>query len=697
MVLTPDQKAVVAVAKDLRKSKLPHGCKACLGHATTIDFTQPAPHAEAECLSAQCARCGRPEDHHDSACTSPTSTWPAFTEAEQASMEAGWNLSKGPAPSFWRVAKACTKAGREKRVGEATLALRSTPRNVPGTINTPNTTDGTSTTNQSAPVKTSDLKFFTKQYPKITINDEPKTHMEHAKDMIKGDQMNSIVGLRLDNESVLNVKSAKAVAVVQTIKDHLDLRGGAGSQNIHPLRTTQASATSIASRKKVLSNHYPLIINKGVKLHHYTVVLTSKPKIGKKRRVVVAAGNATADDNVEENAGINLEPAADVEPAPLPQGEEAGAAPGLIDQAIADLAAMQAVVAQDERRLANDAPAEPPNDVEIEGDVLPDALDDDPSEDTETSSGDSTKKASRPIKRMVVSEVLHQCPEFKTNTKNLATDFLDTVVSWMDLFPTTISLDPQSGKGIVWEGTVSLRPDSTDDKKTYGVRVIRQAVVDLDEFNAHIRGEGNVDAIRYNIEKVTKLLNIFVSRHVYQNAGYSEFEEDVAHSNQPVGKGKSKGKGKGKGKGKEKETSAYTFKHMGDKYFATNSESSLGDNGHFKGLFSALRGFTTKVVPGMGTAFLNINVCASAFFRPMSVADYLLQFWKIDPDMGKRLLRRVRVYIMLERKYNHLNVPGARIKTIQDFGEKSQIPDFTNNETGVSMPVEKHLFDGKWQ
>ncbi|QDS76065.1 hypothetical protein FKW77_005771 [Venturia effusa] len=706
------EKAVVATAKNLRKEKSALGCKACLGRPTVNDLSQPAPHAEANCSSAHCARCGQEEDHHDSACLSPTAAWPAFTEDEQASMEAGWNLSKGLSPSFWKGAKACTKAAREKREEVARQAERNRPKGLADTGTTSKTPGVSSALIRQASSKKVDTKFFTTHYPKITMDDTPKLDKEPDKEMADEAEMNSIVGLRLRNESTLQVKNAQEIAAVQTIKHELDQSGREGSQDFYPLRTTSATPVSMAtgpdSRNPVFSNHYPLQIVKGVKLHHYTVVLTSKPKIGDRGKSPSANSTSPAAHGVQANAetGHDL---ADSQSSTAGLVEARRPSFHHIDEQIAKFDAIQAALDEDKRGLEAPVSAgsetavvvapfiSPPVPAEntehnlsasapvVESGTPPDAPSDDSFENVQTYSGDTTKKASRAIKRIVVSEVLRQCPELKANTKNLATDFFDTIVSWMDVFPEANSCDSNTSKAVVWEDTVQLRPNSNEDKKVYGVRIIRQPVVNVDDLNAHVMGEGSEDAIRCNVEKTTKLLNIFVSRHVYQNAGYSEFEEtgaDLGHAT-----------GKRKAKAQARKTDGHTFKHMGDKYFATNSCVSL-KGGDFGGLFSALKGFTTKVVPGMGNVYLNINVCASAFYSPMTVAEFLkILHANGKLEVGEKLLRRVRVYINSERKYDHLNTSGARFKTIRGFGGVGVVPVFTNDKTNVSKPVSQHLLD----
>jgi hypothetical protein len=312
------------------------------------------------------------------------------------------------------------------------------------------------------------------------------------------------------------------------------------------------------------------------------------------------------------------------------------------------------------------------------------------SESVGAGTDESTPRSSRAIKRMVISQLLRQCNELQQNANHLATDFIQTIVSWKDLFP-----DAQSDE--VYQGTVHLRPESAKNKKTFQVTIKRQDTIALDTFKQHVEGVVTQAAITCNTSKIAELLSIFVSRHVSQNAGYSEYETPINESRQSTTKGAGKLKSD-----VPVERSEYTFKQIGTKYFATEQFKTLDcderDNVTPLGTaFCAMRGFNTNIVSGMGQAFLNVNVCASAFFKCLTVAQFFDLFAAESTlELGKRLLSRVRVYIVEDRKGTFLNDASARIKTIQSFEREENIPTFKDKKTKMDTTVKDYLLNSEF-
>lgn len=66
--------------------------------------------------------------------------------------------------------------------------------------------------------------------------------------------------------------------------------------------------------------------------------------------------------------------------------------------------------------------------------------------------------------------------------------------------------------------------------------------------------------------------------------------------------------------------------------------------------FYAMRGFYTNIVSDTSNAVFNINVCACAFYSPITVAEFLTYFKDMDLEpQAKSMLSGIRVYISDER------------------------------------------------
>jgi eukaryotic translation initiation factor 2C len=91
-----------------------------------------------------------------------------------------------------------------------------------------------------------------------------------------------------------------------------------------------------------------------------------------------------------------------------------------------------------------------------------------------------------------------------------------------------------------------------------------------------------------------------------------------------------------------------------------------------------MRGYFYTVKPGMGKLLLNINAATSAFYTPMTVAEFMKDD-TFAPHEREGVLTNLRVHIEYDRKapknpkdrerIARLNKPQARIKTIKGFGK----------------------------
>jgi hypothetical protein len=113
--------------------------------------------------------------------------------------------------------------------------------------------------------------------------------------------------------------------------------------------------------------------------------------------------------------------------------------------------------------------------------------DNDQEEGDEDNDKPSTTRLSRHVKKMIILRLLDQCDYLKSKANYLATDFVQNIVSWKELFPIDVSEQTV---------TIELRPDSTNDRKCFGIKVKRQYPIYLGLFHDHLMGKA--EAINCN-------------------------------------------------------------------------------------------------------------------------------------------------------------------------------------------------------
>lgn len=162
---------------------------------------------------------------------------------------------------------------------------------------------------------------------------------------------------------------------------------------------TVKPATSSTPAQSVTSNHFRLEIEKGISIYHYMVTMAPK-----------------ADD------GREVESMNDPELQLLNRDED-GLEHG-----------------SPENNLGHDSE----DDLDINPEI----------EKVES------KGCSRAIKKMVISKLLDRCSKLRDKSKQFATEFVETLVPWKELFP-----EFGQPRDRAWKGTVALRPESDKDRK----------------------------------------------------------------------------------------------------------------------------------------------------------------------------------------------------------------------------------------
>ncbi|KAI4636318.1 hypothetical protein J4E83_001272 [Alternaria metachromatica] len=115
------------------------------------------------------------------------------------------------------------------------------------------------------------------------------------------------------------------------------------------------------------------------------------------------------------------------------------------------------------------------------------------------------------------------------------------------------------------------------------------------------------------------------------------------------------------------------FQTSSHKFFFKDSHEVLGRS---KSL-CVMRGYDYTISPAMEKVLLNVNAATSAFYRPITVAEFLKDN-TFHQNERERRIKRLRVYITPERlavtdpeeqiRVDNLNRPQNRIKTVKAFG-----------------------------
>ncbi|EMD58844.1 hypothetical protein COCSADRAFT_348224 [Bipolaris sorokiniana ND90Pr] len=151
------------------------------------------------------------------------------------------------------------------------------------------------------------------------------------------------------------------------------------------------------------------------------------------------------------------------------------------------------------------------------------------------------------------------------------------------------------------------------------------------------------------------------------------------------------------------------FQQSSNKFFVKDGYVDLPGKRSLKSLCT-IRGYYFTIKPGIQKIFLNVNPATNAFFRPITVGEFLSDD-TFSEDERVRLLKTLRLYIEYERlpnkdnqyQINRLNKPHNRVKSVFEMGRKFSDPSmrFLNStDPKNNIHVEKHLrnvFGKEWQ
>lgn len=286
----------------------------------------------------------------------------------------------------------------------------------------------------------------------------------------------------------------------------------------------------------------------------------------------------------------------------------------------------------------------------------------------------------------VVSTAIEKCDFLNDNRASFATDYYDTIISWINLHElipedkhVRLNGDSSRAPGTEWR-LITLKHGPT----TRQLRFQYQGTVDIDSLKAYTHANGDPDRVR--LDATITALNIMISKC---------FDEAPAPRILVQGQGQHQVTMQGP-------VATNTFRAGANKYYLKNSYQALTDGGGGRcNSLQTMRGFAYQVKPGVGKILLNIQTHTSAAFIPRDLSQTMMDSEVINfrnPIDLKAILKGLWVRIQYKRgdpndpeTYARLNEEEARVKQIEGFGDpvKAQFAYETEDERPVT--VQEHL------
>lgn len=248
----------------------------------------------------------------------------------------------------------------------------------------------------------------------------------------------------------------------------------------------------------------------------------------------------------------------------------------------------------------------------------------------------------------------------RDNKQYYATDHVKTIVAWKNLHDTigyqpVIPGDDGTQAGAVWQ------PEAiADGSERVQLFLKLHRELDLDGLYRYMDASHQESDPEFNFNPIISALNLAIANSMTSNV----------------------------------------FQQSSNKFFVKGGYVDLPGKRSLKSL-CAIRGYYFTIKPGMQKIFLNVNPATSAFFRPITVGEFLADD-TFSEDERVRLLKTLRVYIEYERlpnkdnqdQINRLNKPQNRVKSVFELGGKFSDPSMNfldSTDPNKHMRVEKHL------
>lgn len=284
--------------------------------------------------------------------------------------------------------------------------------------------------------------------------------------------------------------------------------------------------------------------------------------------------------------------------------------------------------------------------------------------------------------KALITSAIDTWPCLKKNREVIATNSIDTIVSWK-------SLDSDLSEEAEGED-VENEPEAKewgpfiipDGKNTLTVRVKRVKIINTHGIKSYAHAHPNYE--QENFDDIARCLNIVISK---------SFNSKV-------------------------------HKLSSNKFFVKEARVELTDIQRGKRVSDSLemiRGYFYNVKPGMGNIILNFNVSTSAVFRPVLLSDFLNGNVTFGDDKAAKIIKAKSVYVDLDRrdpdakKQARLNSEDSRYWKVFELQSDGNIEDlkfrkkktdgtgnFITKKDGTfemeknTTNVTDHLFSGKF-
>jgi eukaryotic translation initiation factor 2C len=243
-------------------------------------------------------------------------------------------------------------------------------------------------------------------------------------------------------------------------------------------------------------------------------------------------------------------------------------------------------------------------------------------------------------KKRYMTTVIESVPFLKNNCNSFATDYVKTIISWVNIHEPAPGVQVQVSNATSGGGAEWRLVDVVDRKITahLNLHYLRQVDVrGLQEFSA----TNHSNPAAYDPGPAENALNIIMTRCI---------------------------------------STTNTLQLNGHKFYVRNAFFDIRANGTAP--LRALRGYDYGVKPAMGGILLNVGLETSAFWRPLLVSEVLAQGSLRPFGDDEMALKGVRVYITYERgpksksQLSGVNDKLSRIKIIRGFGKACNVQDF---------------------
>lgn len=235
--------------------------------------------------------------------------------------------------------------------------------------------------------------------------------------------------------------------------------------------------------------------------------------------------------------------------------------------------------------------------------------------------------------KALINNAIANWPFLSVNTASFATNYVDTIVSWMNLHS---SLD--TDKGAVGHGNFEWGRTIVDGTNNLAVRFRYVKTISTHNLVQYATGDPNYE--HANFDDIATCLNLVISKSFGNNV----------------------------------------HKLSANKFFVKSARARLSTSKSLE----IIRGYFYNVKPGMGNIILNFNISTSAVFRPILIADFLHnRDTTFTPEQRPNVLKGKNVYIEPDRKdvdakkQRHLNMEESRYWKICEIQSTGNIEDLT--------------------